>query len=292
MTFGASLSAIAGGARVRAAIDSAARRTGVDFGYLLAQAKSESGLDPTAHAASSSAAGLYQFLDQSWLGVLKQHGAEHGLGWAAEAVEARPGGGYTVPDPSLRRAVMGLREQPEASALMAGAYAADNAAGLRQALGRDPSATDLYFAHFLGLSGAKQFLKTADTNPAAAAAASFPREASANASIFYDRSGAPRSFAEVRNVMARKIGDDGAALAFAQQRAGDAAPATFADAAAGFQLAADTMGAGGEGAVSPRSTAEALAASAGSGARVNLLRPNPETARLAYLLLTSMGASA
>ena len=292
MTFGNSLSAVTGGAagsRVRAAIDSAARQTGVDFGYLLAQAKSESGLDPTAHAASSSAAGLYQFLDQSWLGVLKQHGAEQGLGWAAEAIVAKPGGGYTVPDPSLRKAVMGLREQPEASALMAGAYAADNAAGLRQALGRDPNATDLYFAHFLGLSGAKQFLKAADANPAAAAASSFPHEAGANASIFYDRSGAARSFADVRAVMARKIGDDGGALAFAAPTPGGA-PASFADAAASFRQITDTVE-GGEGAERPfASTADALAATGATGARLNLLRPNPQTARLAYLLLTTLNA--
>ena len=66
------------GDTVRAAIGQAAQRTGVNFSYLLAQAKSESGLNPSAKAGNSTATGLYQFLDQSWLGVVKQHGAEHG----------------------------------------------------------------------------------------------------------------------------------------------------------------------------------------------------------------------
>ena len=230
--------------RLRAAIGAAASRTGADFDYLLAQAKSESGLDPTAHAANSSAAGLYQILDQTWLGMLRRHGAEHGLGWAAEAIADRPGGGLSVPDASLRQAVMGLREQPEASALMAGAYAADNARGLEQALGRATTPTDLYMAHFLGLAGATRFLQLAAATPDAPAASAFPQEASANASIFFD-AGRPRSFAEVQGEMGRR-------LAVSAVPAGDAVaepsaparPATmaerFAAADAAFSAARDT----------------------------------------------------
>ena len=48
-------------AEVQGAIARAATRTGVDFDYLLAQARLESGLDPSAKAQTSSATGLYQF---------------------------------------------------------------------------------------------------------------------------------------------------------------------------------------------------------------------------------------
>ncbi len=74
------------GNRVTNAIAMASRRTGVDFSYLLGQAKIESSLNPTAKATTSSATGLYQFVDQSWLAVVSQHGQEYGLGWAANAI--------------------------------------------------------------------------------------------------------------------------------------------------------------------------------------------------------------
>src|SRR3546814_8764107 len=57
--------------RVRSAIAQASRRTGMDFGYLYKQARIESGLRPDAKARTSSATGLYQFIDQSWLAALK-----------------------------------------------------------------------------------------------------------------------------------------------------------------------------------------------------------------------------
>src|SRR3546814_1953954 len=70
--------------RVRSAIAQASRRTGMDFGYLYKQARIESGLRPDAKARTSSATGLYQFIDQSWLAALKRHGAKHGLQWRSE----------------------------------------------------------------------------------------------------------------------------------------------------------------------------------------------------------------
>ena len=119
------------------AIADAAQRTGASFAYLLNQAKSESGLNPNAKAGTSSATGLYQFIDQSWLGVLKQHGAEHGYGWAADAIKRRARRRLHRHDPAARQAIFALRRDPTASALMAGEYAQDNAAGLQSALGRE-----------------------------------------------------------------------------------------------------------------------------------------------------------
>ena len=72
--------------RVRTAIANASRSTGMDFDYLLGQAQLESGLNPGARAGTSSATGLYQFIEQSWLGIVKQHGATtvlHGIDLAA-----------------------------------------------------------------------------------------------------------------------------------------------------------------------------------------------------------------
>ena len=171
----------------RAAIAQAAQATGVDFDYLLAQARLESGLNPQARAATSSASGLYQFLGGTWLDTLRKHGAEHGLGWAAEAAS----------DPSRRAEVMALRHDPQASALMAAELASDNRAALSGALGREPDGAELYLAHFLGVQGATRMLSALASDPDQSAAALLPSAAGANRAIFYGAGGAARSVGEV-----------------------------------------------------------------------------------------------
>lgn len=200
--------------RVGAAIANASARTGVDFDYLMGQARLESGMNPDARARTSSATGLYQFIDSTWLGVVSQHGAEHGLGWAAAAIERGSDGRYRVSDPAMRRAIMDLRRQPDAAAAMAGEFAADNARHLQSRLGRTAEPVDLYLAHFLGAGGASRFLARHDAEPGAAAAPEFARQARANPSVFYHRGGAPRSFAEIRSLFERRLGlGDGATMA-------------------------------------------------------------------------------
>jgi len=194
-------------ARVRQAIESAARRTGVDFGYLYNQARIESSLDPSAKARTSSASGLFQFTRQTWLQTLKSHGAEHGLGWAADAIQARDGR-FNVADPATRAAIETLRFDPEASAAMAGEFASENRERLTTALGREPAAVDLYLAHFLGAGGATKFLKAFETDPAAAAAPLLPDAAAANRSIFYTPAGQAKSVGEIRDAFAVKLNAD------------------------------------------------------------------------------------
>lgn len=272
---------------VRLAIGRAAERTGADFTYLLNQAKSESGLNPYAKASTSSAAGLYQFIDQSWLGVLKQHGAEHGYGWAADSIAWRSGR-WTV-DPGARQSVFALRNDPDASALMAGEFARDNATGLQRALGREPSSADLYFAHFLGLQGAARFLKAADASPGAPAAALFPREAAANRAIFYARSGEPRSLSQVYALMAKKI-DGPAAPAPAPSRM--ELPIQMAGLALTDTVLSKTPPGGVKLVDLPASSVrqapqEQMMAALQGRDGVNVLRPTPQFAALAYLMVAS-----
>lgn len=192
------------------AINHAASRTGVDFGFLLDQARIESGLRPDAKAATSSATGLYQFTAQTWLATLDRHGAAHGFGWAADAIVPAGRGQYRVAEPALRSAIMELRRDPAAAALMAGELAADNRAHLAEALARPVEPVDLYLAHFLGASGAESFLKAWAVNPDDPAAPLFPKAAAANRSIFFDADGGPRSLDAIRQRFAEKLGGDGA----------------------------------------------------------------------------------
>ncbi len=188
---------------VHAAIARASAATGVNFDYLLAQARIESALDPAARAATSSAAGLYQFTTATWLETLDRHGARHGLYWADDAISRR-GGRAQVDDPLLRSQVMALRHDPDTAALMAAELARDNAVELRGALGREPDETELYLAHFLGAGGARTFLSALASEPSQVAAALLPQAAAANRPIFYDK-GRARSVGEVMDLMRGKV---------------------------------------------------------------------------------------
>lgn len=193
--------------RVGNAIRLASAETGVDFSYLFNQARIESGFNPNARARTSSATGLFQFIEQTWLGTVKRHGAEHGLGWAADAIREGHNGHFYVADSATRRAILDLRRDPEAASAMAAEYASDNKAYLERRLGRPAEPVDLYLAHFLGAAGATRFLRAHDGNPDATAAAVVPAAARANRAVFYDH-GRPRSFAEIRAHFAERIGND------------------------------------------------------------------------------------
>lgn len=256
---------------VQSAIALASSKTGVDFNYLIGQAHVESGLRTNARAATSSATGLYQFIDQSWLGVVKEHGAEHGLGWAADSIKRTANGRYMVSDPATRRAILNLRNDPQAASLMAAEHAADNKATLEQRLGREAEPVDLYMAHFLGVGGASRFLSMNDRAPNAAAAAMFPAAARANRSIFYDRQGNARSFAEIRDRFAAKL-----------QKG-------FDSVGGGAIQYADASLPSGAKAVQPADYVRIETQRLASAADVTGIRPQPQTARLAYLMLATLG---
>src|SRR5690242_8713952 len=99
----------ANASQVTGAIQQAARSTGASFEYLLATARMESNLNPQAQAPASSAQGLYQFVDQTWLATMKQAGPSLGFGRYAAAIVQGPDGRYDVPDPAMRTAIMQLR---------------------------------------------------------------------------------------------------------------------------------------------------------------------------------------
>jgi len=178
--------------RVTSAIRDAAKVTGAGFEYLLNTALRESNLNPNAKAKSSSATGLFQFIDQTWLGTMKQSGAALGYGKYADAISKTSSGRYVVNDPAARQQIFALRKDPTANSLMAGAFANSNAKVLTERLGRKPTDGELYMAHFLGASGAARFINAAQANPNAKAASYFPKAAQANPSIFYGQGGAKR----------------------------------------------------------------------------------------------------
>ncbi len=193
---------------VLASIQKASANTGVDFSYLMAQASRESSFDPAAKASTSSATGLYQFVEQTWLGTFKEHAAEYGYGDLADKITKRSDGHFTVADPAARKQILDLRKDPTLNAALAAELASDNKTKMEAALDRPATATDLHLAHFLGLSGALRFIRKMDSDPSTTGAAMFPRAAAANSNVFYDESGNARTVAEIYNRMNTSITSD------------------------------------------------------------------------------------
>jgi hypothetical protein len=174
----------AGPEAVRAAIRRAADATGVNFSLLVETARRESAMNPNARAGTSSATGLFQFIESTWLDMVRRHGADHGLG--AQAAALRNGA-----NAAMRQDILALRSDPEISARMAAELARENATTLQARLGRAPNAGELYAAHVMGPNGALRLIEAAQ-HGAPSAVALFPREAAANRGLFYV-GGQPRS---------------------------------------------------------------------------------------------------
>ena len=217
--------------RIAGAIKQAASSSGTSFEYLLATAKMESNFNPSASASTSSARGLYQFIDQTWLGTVKEAGAHLGYGNYADAITKSPSGNYSVSDPAARNAIMKLRDDPAAASSMAAVLTNSNSFRLTGKIGRRPTDGELYMAHFMGVGGAAKLISNAEDNPRASGARLFPNAAAANRSIFFEGSGRARSVSEVYSVLTSRY------AAAASSQATRTAMASVGDIPAGMAFA-------------------------------------------------------
>ncbi|HYF52943.1 MAG TPA: transglycosylase SLT domain-containing protein [Salinarimonas sp.] len=188
----------------------AAEVTGVEPSLLMAMADKESSFNPSIRASTSSAEGLFQFLDGTWIEVLKRYGAKHGYAAAAEVI--RPVKGRLSVAEADRTWILSLRRDPYLSALMAGEMIRSTqdtlVAGKAE---RTVSGTDIYLAHFLGVNGASRFLDLMDDAPEKAAPSAFPKAAKANRTLFFGTKTAekgkaksgPKTLAEVHQLLAQ-----------------------------------------------------------------------------------------
>ena len=251
------------GSRIITAIQDAARATGAGFDYLLQTALRESGFDPNSKAPTSSATGLFQFIDQTWLATVKESGPQLGYAGYADQIVKTRSGDYVVPNAAARQQVMKLRYDPKANAVMAGAFTQRNAADLTAALGRQPTNGELYIAHVLGRGGAVKLINATAKSPQAKAADLFPAAARANRAIFYDRQGTARSVSDVYDVLSSKMNGTTPIIAAAASPtiaapAPAAAPTAPALAVIAAATSADSPGSGTTGtAVAPATAAPA-----------------------------------
>ncbi|EJL35706.1 transglycosylase family protein [Caulobacter sp. AP07] len=220
---------------VESAIQRASSATGVDFTFLMGTAKRESGYNPNAKAGTSSASGLFQFVDQTWLSTLKKHGSKYGYARYADLIQQGTDGKYRVVGDEARKAVLGLKLDPHAASLMAGELASDHASYLRGRVGRSPTSGELYAAHFLGPQGSARLIEAVNASPGASAAAMFPDAAAANRSIFY-REGRAATVGEVYANLTKTGGGEPVTAPDASANAAPAADQGFIQYATGRRL--------------------------------------------------------
>jgi len=189
------------------AVENAAARTGADFSQLMEKASTESGFNPSAKSSTSSATGLFQFIDSTWLSMVKEHGAQFGLGKYADQIQIKDGK-PCVANCSVKNTILNLRKSPEISALMAGAMSTEDKQYLQNNTDGPVGGTEMYLAHFMGAGTAAKFLNARADDGSASATKLFPKQAHANKGIFFNSSGHARSLDQVYNILAKKNGGD------------------------------------------------------------------------------------
>ena len=154
--------------------------------YLKATALIESGGNANAKAGTSSASGMYQFINSTWDQTVKQMGKN-----------------YSRDD----------RFDPKKAAEVMAFFTNQQKQQLEKGTGKQASNTDLYMAHFLGAGGATKFINAMKADPNQSAAATDRKAAAANKNIYYDKSGRERSVQEVYALMQQKMANAEAASA-------------------------------------------------------------------------------
>ncbi|WP_431271578.1 transglycosylase SLT domain-containing protein [Dankookia sp. P2] len=140
------------------ALDGAIRSTGIEPTLLAALAWQESRFDPRARNGRSTARGLMQFTEATWLEAVRDHGPQHGLQYEAAVLSTNPASGsITTRHPRTRSRILELRDNPRYAAALAAARINRARIALQQSLGRTVGPADLYFVHLLGPAGRNGF---------------------------------------------------------------------------------------------------------------------------------------
>jgi hypothetical protein len=226
--------------KVLSSIRQASQSTSADFGLLMAQAQRESGFRADAKSSTSSAAGLFQFVDSTWLDMVHRFGDKYGVGDLAQQISQTGNGKLVVANANTKQKILDLRQDPAISACLAAEYAKQNQTEIEQSLGRPLSRGDVYMAHFLGAGGATQFLKALDTKGDMPAAKLLPDAAAANPGIFYDAAGHAKSVRDIYQSVASKIEKD--ASSFAADGAASMVPASTSANSFAVASMANTLG--------------------------------------------------
>jgi hypothetical protein len=172
--------------------------------YLIAVGRAESNLDTFARSPGSSAAGRFQFVEQTWLLTMRRYGQALGLAREARLIRLAADGHAVVADPAARADLLALRFDPRVSTALVIALTRENARVLQANLGRSPTDAELYAAHLLGAGQAIVLLSANHLVPDYPAATIFPVAARSNPSLFY-AGRSPRSVCGLLALIERKM---------------------------------------------------------------------------------------
>lgn len=178
----------------------AAKTTETDPVLLMAIADKESNFRSTVKASTSSASGLFQFIESTWLKALRSFGGRYGHEETAKAIGGDAGAPRVLP--AKRAEILNLRNDPYLSAALAAEMLKQDGAKIAEKLGRALTHGETYLIHFLGPDDAARFMKKMDEEPQASAAQLLPRPARANKPIFYERDGRKMKDRSVQEVHA------------------------------------------------------------------------------------------
>ena len=208
---------------------------GVDPRVLMAIADKESSFIVSARAPTSSATGLFQFIESTWLRAIRDFGPRFGLEREAALLQGLESSASNV-DAEDRAGILELRNDPFLSTLMAAAMLRAEQEKLAGRLGRPISSAEVYLVHFLGPAGAGRFLTVLADKPKSSAATLLPMAAKANRPIFFaTRKRKPQSLSvaqvheKIESSLERRLSryrqlDFGAVTAYAPQQASPELP--------------------------------------------------------------------
>jgi hypothetical protein len=188
------------------ALQSATRQVHTDPFVLLAIAWQESRFDPRARSRRSSARGLLQFTNATWLSVIRDFGPRHGLGTLAAAISTARSGALTVKTRALRKSILALRNDPRLEVIMAAERLAQQQDALETELGRSAGPADIYVLHLLGPSGARDFLTELARHPDRPSSEIVGPAARINTGLFF-RDGRPLTLAQSYNAIKSRLED-------------------------------------------------------------------------------------
>lgn len=175
---------------VKKMIIQVAEQMGVPPGVALGMAYAESKFDYKAKNPYASAAGLFQFVNGTWNGMMGKYANNYGI-------------------PNTLTAGRGQYD-PHANTLLGMQFIRDNIAAAQRDLGgKPPPPAVAYLYHFLGAGGGRQFLQAWQKNPnaPASAAASVTRKVLAgNKNVFFSKNGKMRTLNEVMQELNGRMG--------------------------------------------------------------------------------------